>query len=111
MSTKRVYIAGPVRGLDEKQVSEAFHQKQNELHVQGFSVTNPVDMVKFENRFRCPGYKLDDDKNRNATMRFCIKLLAECDEIHLLPGWKFSEGAQIEHKVAELLKIKIVYPD
>lgn len=112
--TKTAYIAGPVSGHDINQVRELFEAKESELRDAGYGVCNPVREVAYENDFRESfGFGpekplLNDDDTRHLTLRYCIGLLVQCDEIHMLPGWQFSEGAQIEHRVAELLKIKIV---
>lgn len=42
-------------------------------------------------------------------MRNDIAVLITCDEIHMLPDWKESKGANIEHDLALALGIKIVY--
>lgn len=117
---KTAYIAGPVSGQDIEEVKKIFEAKRSELRGAGYDVINPLEKVEEQNDFirRINCYKLcgeqyallNDAENRHLTLRHCIGLLVRCDEIHLLPNWQFSEGAQIEHKIAELLKIKIVYP-
>jgi len=42
-------------------------------------------------------------------MRNDIKALMECNEIHLLPDWRDSVGAKLEHQIADALGMKIVY--
>lgn len=114
---KTAYIAGPVSGRNQAEVEAEFGSKAEELRGAGYEVLNPVEEVDKENYVRTvfgfvhpPQPVLNDYGTRHLTLRHCIGLLVRCDEIHLLPNWQFSEGAQIEHKIAELLKIKIVYP-
>lgn len=42
-------------------------------------------------------------------MKNDLAVLLTCDEIHMLPDWKDSRGAKIEHQLALDLGIKIVY--
>lgn len=110
--SKTAYIAGPVSGHDSDKVIAAFNAKEVELLRQGYRVNNPVAELEIINyRRTMQGLPpLTDATHRQLIMQNCVAGLALCDEVHMLPGWQFSEGAQIEHKVAELLKLKIVYP-
>jgi len=42
-------------------------------------------------------------------MKIGIAHLLTCNEIHMLPDWKDSKGAKIEHDLADALEMKIVY--
>lgn len=42
-------------------------------------------------------------------MRHDIKLLADCDGVYMLKGWEESNGAKIEHQLAQGLGLKIYY--
>lgn len=83
-----IYIAGPMTGLPEFNYP-AFHAKAAELRAQGYEVRNPA-----ENDGE------STDKPWAFYMRLALRSLLECDEIHLLPGWSTSRGANIERFVA-----------
>ena len=114
MNQKKVYMAGAVKGLPYPQVLAKFSAKSEELQDKGFIVYNPVLAVRNENLRREVARKkmppLNDEETRDETMRFCIGLLLECDELHLLPCWQDSQGARLERDIAMRLNIPIVYP-
>lgn len=90
-----VYLAGPMSGLPEFNYP-AFHAKAAELRAQGVDVRNPA-----ENDAGSAG------KSWEFYMRLALKSLLECDEIHMLPGWRASRGAKIEWFVADTLSMTI----
>jgi len=92
----RIYISGKISGLPEEQAEKRFRLaeeklKENFIHS---TIINPyVEAPKLL-------------KNKpNATwleyMSACIALLSRCDTIYHLYGWQMSDGAVIEHRVAE----------
>ena len=40
-----------------------------------------------------------------------LSILAKCDGIVMMPGWRYSRGACVEHMFAEKEGIKIIYDD
>jgi len=42
-------------------------------------------------------------------MRQDIKLLADCNGVYMLEGWEQSQGARVEHQLAQGLGLKIYY--
>ena len=42
-------------------------------------------------------------------MKYDLKILIECNAIFMLKDWKESEGAKLEHHIAEKLNMKIIY--
>lgn len=100
------YIAGAVTGLDMEDVRKKFAAKEAELRTQGYAqVYNPIRMMQLITR-----RKFKSIDSWEGEMRECIKWLAECDELHLLPCWENSRGAQLEKHIAEQLGMTIVYP-
>lgn len=89
-----VYIAGPMSSLPEFNFP-AFHAKAAELRGQGIEVRNPADNGG------------STDKPWEYYMRLGLRQLLQCDEIHLLPGWRDSRGAKIELFVAEALGMTV----
>ena len=41
-------------------------------------------------------------------MRMSLKQIAECDCLYMLPGWRNSRGARIEHGLALDLGLEVV---
>ena len=37
-----------------------------------------------------------------------IKILARCNAICMLPGWKRSKGARLEYRIAKILNMQIL---
>jgi hypothetical protein len=105
----KAYIAGKVTDLPIDAVMEKFCRKQMELTAKGYYVTNPVRELQQINNFR-------QRTNRpiiegwNEEMKECLALLLKCDELHLLPCWQNSKGAQLERDVAMRINMPIIYP-
>jgi nucleoside 2-deoxyribosyltransferase len=86
----RVYIAGKMSGLPEMGYP-AFHAEAARLRELGYRVSNPA-----ENQAQV---------NWQYYMREAIRMMLLCDAVALLPNWKQSRGAMIEHGIAIALGI------
>jgi uncharacterized protein YifN (PemK superfamily) len=93
---RTAYVAGKISGLPQENVKEKFKVVVNELREMGYHVVNPLAGT-------------DYSKPWDDTMRSEIKKMLECDEVHLLPDWQESRGAQLERDIALRLGIDIVY--
>lgn len=91
---RTVYISGPMTGLPGLNF-DAFHAKAAELRAEGVAVLNPVTNG-------VPYYA-----SRETHMRADLRMLLDCNEIHMLPGWQQSQGALIEYAVAKELGMTI----
>lgn len=87
---RRVYIAGKMTGEPDLNFP-AFHAAAAKLRAQGLEVINPAEL--------CP----DQGMAWADCMRRDIAALVTCDEIALLPGWRQSRGASLEHHIATML--------
>ncbi len=93
--SKTIYIAGKVSGLTEAQVREKFARAASQLSEDGNIVLSPVN---------------DKAESWNSkTLRNSIKTMLDCDEVHLLPCWQESRGAQLERDIALRLGMNVVY--
>jgi hypothetical protein len=94
--SKTVFVAGKVSGLPENQVRDKFERAAAELEAQGYVVLSPINA---------------DDKETDweGTLRNSIKTMLNCDEVHLLPCWQESRGAQLERDIALRLGMNVVY--
>ena len=93
---KTIYIAGKVSGLPEAEVKEKFERAANGLKAAGNKVISPANVN-------------DKEKDWEGTMRNSIKTMLDCDEVHFLPCWQESRGAQLERDIALRLGMNIVY--
>lgn len=94
---KRLYIAGPMSGLPDLNYP-AFHAAAARLRALGFDVENPAENPEPH----CGSWL--------GYMRMAVRQLSHCDGVALLPGWKESKGARIEHQLATQLGL-IVLPE
>lgn len=93
---KTVYIAGKITGLPQQLAKERFHRAEQELAAMGYQVVSPASLYK-------------KDKSWEDAMRENIRYMLDCDEVHLLPGWQESRGAQLERDIAIRLGMNVVY--
>lgn len=89
------YIAGPMSGLPDFNYP-AFAYVATALRAHGVDVRSPHEVDNGST-----------DRSWQWYMRAALKMLLECDEIVLLPGWRESKGASIEHTLAEALGMRI----
>ncbi|MCV7004578.1 DUF4406 domain-containing protein [Mycobacterium gordonae] len=90
-----VYLAGPMTGLPEHNFP-AFAAAAAALRAKGIDVLSPHELG-CDN----PG------EDWAWYMREDMKLLLQCDEIVMLPGWRDSRGATLEHHVAVALGMRV----
>jgi nucleoside 2-deoxyribosyltransferase len=93
---KKIYIAGKVTGLPKQEVIDKFSEVQINLERCGFTVINPIEVVK------------DFDASWEFAMKKCIKALVDCDAVYLMACHTQSVGAMIEMQLAINLKIPCV---
>lgn len=93
---RKAYVAGKITGLPKDEVRTKFNNITSRLNDMGYHVVNPAD-------------SLDDTRNWRDAVRSDIKRMLECDEIHLLPDWQESRGAQLERDIALRLGMQVVY--
>ena len=96
----RVYISGPMSGLDRELYLKMFRRAEQSLRSQGYTrVVNPIRVwaCRWSWLYRIVGYRL--------TLLYDLWLLMRCNQIYKLPGWRDSKGANIESCVAFHFKI------
>ena len=89
----RVYISGPISGLDD--YAPAFDAAVDRPARAGLEPVSPLDIG------------LRDGWDWWDYMRAAIELQRTCDEIYMLPGWRESRGATAEWLVAQALGQRI----
>lgn len=93
MSRGKVYISGPITGIDFGN-RFAFSCARCALELCGYEVVDPSEV------------QLDDDASWADYMKADLKLLLDCDYIFMLEGWEDSKGARLERELAENLGIE-----
>lgn len=93
--SKRIYIAGPMSGLPEFNYP-AFNAVAVELRAQGYHVENPAENPAPH----CQSWL--------GYMRLAVAQLITCDTVYMLPGWRDSRGARIEHALAKDMGLDVV---
>lgn len=90
----KVYISGPMTGYVDHNFP-AFHAAADHLRGKGYEVVNPAEMddpsATHEELAAIPHWWY---------LRRDIRALMDCDAIYLLPGWRWSKGANLEATVA-----------
>lgn len=82
--SRRIFISGPVSGLDYNQACAAFFKAEAMIRERGDTPVTPVRICSAEWPWK-------------KCMRTCLKALADCDGIYMLHGWRKSRGAKLEH--------------
>ena len=93
---RTAYVAGKVTGLPKDQVKSKFNMITNRLMDLGYQVVKPIAVG-------------DDSGTWTDAIRADIKKMLECDEVHMLPDWQESRGAQLERDIAIRLGMQVVY--
>ena len=104
----RVYISGPMSGLDREQYIELFRRAEQSLRAQGYrKIVNPIRVwvCRWPWLYRMMERVLGCDTAYYSTLLYDLWLLRRCDLIYKLPGWRDSRGANIESCVAYHFKI------
>ena len=94
MTKKKVYIAGKVTGLPQKEVIEKFEKDERIFREMGFEPVNPISVVN------------DWSMEWKPAMKLCIAALMMCDYIYLQSDFEDSKGAQKEWELAQELGIE-----
>jgi len=99
MSKKKIYVSGKITGLDINEATKMFKDAAGFVEkVMEEEAVNPMGLVE-----------QNDDWLWIDYMRVDIEALIYCDGIIMLPNWKESDGAKVEHELAKGLKLKIYY--
>lgn len=102
---RRVYISGPIAG--SATAREDFRSAERGINERGgYEAVNPFDVAPLSHSGQgCPsGYHPGDESQAHESsacyMRTDLLALLSCDAIYMLPGWRESRGASVEHAVA-----------
>ena len=90
---KKIYIAGQITGLDN--FKDIFDKAEKELTKAGNVCMNPATLNK--------GFE------HGEYMHVCYSMIDICDSLYMLPNWKQSKGAQMEHDYGIMHNKEIFY--
>lgn len=94
---QKVYISGPITGLDPTLCRQRFETAKNELKRRGYVPVSPLDNG------------LPDEAPYDEHMRRDLEMLSECDMIYMLNGWERSKGCRIEFNTAATDRKPIIF--
>lgn len=92
----KTYISGKITGLEYADVSRKFNEAQKFLASIGHGIVNPLEIASA-------------DLPWTEAMKIDIKALMDCNAIAMLPDWRDSKGAILEHHLAINLGLTIFY--
>lgn len=89
----KIYISGPISGIADGN-RYAFEDAEAAITADGGYPVNPHKL--------CP-----EPVTWEQAMKIDLAELCDCDAIAMLPGWRESRGARVEHKLAKVLGLRI----
>lgn len=114
---KKVYVAGPMRGLPEFNFP-AFHAATVKLRAQGYMVFNPAERDGERHGVDISKGNLTGDetiaaKEHGFNLREALGedlefICRHADVVALLPGWQNSKGALAERATAIALGLEVM---
>jgi len=106
MDYLKAYIAGPMRGIVDYNRTEFFKaaSKLEDKHI--YKVVNPCDS---DSESGLTDAELNTSEGLRIVMARDLTDICSCDIMYMLNGWEKSEGARIEHSLATMLNMTIIY--
>lgn len=97
MTRVKVYISGPITGIDPELCRARFAAAKKELHQRGMEPVSPLENG------------LPDDAPYDEHMKRDLEMLADCRIIYMLNSWERSKGCRIEFNTAIAAKKLILF--
>lgn len=114
MRRRKIYIAGPMRGIPFYNFPE-FDRAAEKLFNEGWDPVNPAELDR-ELGYHPEDMPVNFDWNSipegfplKAIVAKDIDALTECDAIYMLAGWEKSKGAKAEVAVAMWLGLEVLF--
>lgn len=95
----KIYISGPITGIDEAKCKAAFNVAVARLFLKGYEAVSPWHI----SQMLPPSFTYED------YMEIDMVLLKKCDAILMLPGWENSKGATKELTYAKKNDMKVFF--
>ena len=110
MKRKKIYIAGPMRGIPEMNFP-AFDDARDDLGSTTWEVISPADLDRSSGMDCIKEEDLTPAVVQEIMHRDCSAIIDDADALALLPGWDTSVGAAAELALARWKGIPIFeYP-
>lgn len=93
---KKIYISGKITGMPEEEAFALFEKAENKLK-NGWIPVNPMKLAH------------NHDRTWENFMKIDLIHMLQCDAVYMLPNWKESRGANIEHDLALQLRMPVIY--
>lgn len=103
---KRIYIAGPMRGLPKKNFG-AFDRAEQFFKDKGFEVVNPANMDRADHDFSEEDVIVSKEQCQRYAKRDCEAIMG-CTHMAMLMNWEKSTGAKAEFHLAKWLQLEIL---
>jgi len=97
---RRIYISGPMTGIEPREYRRRFREAEAILRRHGYGCINPCRVwpCRFPWLYRLMNALLGKRLAYAVILAYDLLLLMTCaDGIAMLPGWQASRGAQIEN--------------
>ena len=125
---KKIYIAGKITG--ECETPELMQKCNRKFMEYGFRLGTSNTYLDYKNK--CHFIKFFSRKDKimftngllinkeliesgkgtySQYLKNDIAVMLICDEVHFLPDWQDSNGARLEHHIAEKLEMTIIYSE
>lgn len=101
-----IYLAGPMTGYPLSNFP-AFDRAAAALRALGHRVASPAEHDR-ELGFDETRTPEEQGFDLRRAWRWDVEQLLQSNTIALLPGWRESEGATLEHKIAVMLGLRVV---
>ncbi len=107
MEQYKVYISGKITGLPKAEYEALFNAAEAKLRAKGCEVMTPL-------RIKPDAEEIDPARHTEAEiweahLKADIRELLKCHAIYMLPNWELSEGATLEHSIAQGVNIQVHY--
>jgi hypothetical protein len=106
MEYLNLYIAGPMRGHDDFNRKEFYRA---EAHLGSQNIYKIINPCKEDKSLNLTDDQLSSNDGLKIVMSRDLTDITTCDIIYMLTGWEKSEGAKIEHSLATMLNMTIMY--
>ena len=100
---RRIYISGPMTGIEPREYRRRFREAEAILRRHGYGCINPCRVwpCRFPWLYRLMNALLGKRLTYAVILAYdLILLMTRADGIAMLPGWQASRGAQIENYTA-----------
>ena len=100
---RRIYISGPMTGIEPREYRRRFREAESILRRHGYGCINPCRVwpCRFPWLYRLMNALLGKRLAYAVILAYdLILLMTRADGIAMLPGWQASRGAQIENYVS-----------